>query len=158
MKLPASSGGAGHAIVGTLEQVALALAWSLPLGVMAAVFLNECRQMGIPVLVPDVNESVSDFSVGRDKEGKPSISFGMAAIRNVGSGVEASIVEIADLILDALDVQRPVERRGEPERHLDLVTVDEHVVDLQVAVREHRCPRPERGLGNPARPASSLTI
>ncbi len=28
-----------------------------------AVFLNECRQMGIEVLVPDVNESVSDFSV-----------------------------------------------------------------------------------------------
>ena len=40
---PASAGGAGHAIVGTLEQVALALAWSLPLGVMAAVFLNESR-------------------------------------------------------------------------------------------------------------------
>ena len=31
-----------------------------------AVFLNECRQMGIEVLVPDVNESVSDFSV-RDR-------------------------------------------------------------------------------------------
>ena len=28
-----------------------------------AVFLNECRQMGIAVLVPDVNESESDFSV-----------------------------------------------------------------------------------------------
>ena len=28
-----------------------------------AVFLNECRQMDIAVLVPDVNESVSDFSV-----------------------------------------------------------------------------------------------
>ena len=28
-----------------------------------AVFLNECRQLGIAVLVPDVNESVSDFSV-----------------------------------------------------------------------------------------------
>ena len=30
----------------------------------------------------------------------------------------------------------------------DLVAVDEHVRDLQVAVREHRCPRPERGLGD----------
>ncbi len=29
----------------------------------------------------------------------------------------------------------------------DLVTVDEDVVDLQVAVDEHRCPRPERSLG-----------
>src|SRR5207245_6005940 len=30
-----------------------------------AVFLNECRQLGINVLVPDVNESESDFSVRR---------------------------------------------------------------------------------------------
>ena len=40
---PASAGGASHAIVGTLEQVGLALIWSLPLGVLAAVFLNESR-------------------------------------------------------------------------------------------------------------------
>ena len=30
------------------------------------------------------------------------------------------------------------------------VTLDEHVGDLQVAVREHRSPRPERSLGDPA--------
>ncbi len=40
---PATAGGASHAIVGTLQQVALALLWSLPLGVLAAVFLNESR-------------------------------------------------------------------------------------------------------------------
>ena len=32
----------------------------------------------------------------------------------------------------------------------DLVTGDEDVVDLQVAVDEHRCPRPERSFGEPA--------
>ena len=32
----------------------------------------------------------------------------------------------------------------------DLVTSDEDVVDLQVTVDEHRCPRPERSLGEPA--------
>jgi phosphate transport system permease protein len=41
--LPATSGGAAHAIVGTIEQVGLALLWSLPLGLAAAVFLNESR-------------------------------------------------------------------------------------------------------------------
>jgi phosphate transport system permease protein len=41
--LPATAGGGAHAIVGTLEQVGLALAWSLPLGLLAAVFLNESR-------------------------------------------------------------------------------------------------------------------
>jgi DNA polymerase-3 subunit alpha len=52
-----------------------------------AVFLNECRQMDIQVLVPDVNESVSDFSV-RDGD----IRFGLSAVRNVGEGVVAHIV------------------------------------------------------------------
>src|SRR5690348_11923303 len=52
-----------------------------------AVFLNECRQMGIPVLVPDVNESDSDFVV---REG--AIRFGLSAVRNVGEGVVAQIV------------------------------------------------------------------
>ena len=41
--LPATAGGGAHAIVGTFEQVGLALLWSLPLGLAAAVFLNESR-------------------------------------------------------------------------------------------------------------------
>ncbi|GMU79148.1 MAG: DNA polymerase III subunit alpha [Acidimicrobiia bacterium] len=52
-----------------------------------AVFLNECRQMDIAVLVPDVNESESDFSVHGD-----AIRFGMSAVRNVGEGVVKLIV------------------------------------------------------------------
>jgi DNA polymerase-3 subunit alpha len=56
-----------------------------------AIFLNECRQRGISVLVPDVNESDSDFSV---YEGK--IRFGMSAVRNVGEGVVAQIVAARD--------------------------------------------------------------
>src|SRR4029078_11060950 len=56
-----------------------------------AVFLNECRQMGIEVLVPDFNESVSDFSV-RDRD----IRFGLSAVRNVGEGVVAHIVAARD--------------------------------------------------------------
>jgi DNA polymerase-3 subunit alpha len=43
--------------------------------------------MGIEVLVPDVNESVSDFSV-RDR----SVRFGLSAVRNVGEGVVVHIV------------------------------------------------------------------
>src|SRR5262249_59095359 len=52
-----------------------------------AVYLNECRQVGIPVLVPDVNESESDFAV---RDG--SIRFGMSAVRNVGEGLVQHIV------------------------------------------------------------------
>jgi DNA polymerase-3 subunit alpha len=53
-----------------------------------AIYLNECRQMGIEVLVPDVNESESDFTV---REGR--IRFGLSAIRNVGEGVVEKIAE-----------------------------------------------------------------
>jgi DNA polymerase-3 subunit alpha len=54
----------------------------------SAIYLNECRRMGIKVLPPDVNESVSNFaSVGAD------IRFGLGAIRNIGENVVAGIVE-----------------------------------------------------------------
>ncbi len=48
----------------------------------AAVYLNECRQMRVAVLVPDVNVSMSDFvSVAGDGsdgvEGTGSIPFGL---------------------------------------------------------------------------------
>ena len=53
----------------------------------AAVYLAECRRMGIKVLPPDVNESVARFgAVGSD------IRFGMAAVRNVGVNVVEAIV------------------------------------------------------------------
>ncbi|HEX6221494.1 MAG TPA: DNA polymerase III subunit alpha [Acidimicrobiia bacterium] len=53
-----------------------------------AIYLNECRQMGIEVLVPDVNESETDFTV---HDGR--IRFGLSAVRNVGEGVVDKIVE-----------------------------------------------------------------
>jgi len=53
-----------------------------------AVYLNECRSMGVRVIVPDVNASESDF-VARDG----AVPFGLSAIRNVGEGVVELIVE-----------------------------------------------------------------
>ncbi len=53
----------------------------------SALYLNECRRMGIKVLPPDVNASNAIFTpVGSD------IRFGMAAVRNVGTAVVDSIV------------------------------------------------------------------
>ena len=52
----------------------------------SALYLSECRRMGIKVLPPDVNESNAEYTPrGVD------IRFGLAAIRNVGEGVVASI-------------------------------------------------------------------
>ncbi len=53
----------------------------------SAIYLNECRRMGITVLPPDVNESALNFTpVGND------IRFGMGAIRNVGVNVVEAMV------------------------------------------------------------------
>lgn len=54
----------------------------------SAVYLNECRRMGIRVLPPDVNESEANFTpIGRD------IRFGLTAIRNVGVNVVRGLLE-----------------------------------------------------------------
>ncbi|WP_264991091.1 DNA polymerase III subunit alpha, partial [Mycobacterium kiyosense] len=53
----------------------------------AAVYLADCRRLGITVLPPDVNESVQNFaSVGND------IRFGLGAVRNVGANVVSSLI------------------------------------------------------------------
>jgi len=41
--MASSAGGGAHAVVGTIQQVGLALLFSLPLGLGAAIFLNESR-------------------------------------------------------------------------------------------------------------------
>ncbi len=52
-----------------------------------AIYLGECRRMGIQVLPPDVNESAANFTpVGTD------IRFGLTAVRNVGSNVVDGVV------------------------------------------------------------------
>lgn len=57
----------------------------------SALYLSECRRMGIKVLPPDVNESDAEYTPrGKD------IRFGLAAIRNVGEGVVASIKSARD--------------------------------------------------------------
>ncbi len=58
----------------------------------AAVYLNECRQRGIAVLVPDVNVSASDFIAVDRPDGSRDIAFGMSAVRNVGEGLVSLIV------------------------------------------------------------------
>jgi DNA polymerase III subunit alpha len=53
----------------------------------AAVYLADCRKLGITVLPPDVNESGLNFaSVGTD------IRYGLGAVRNVGANVVASLI------------------------------------------------------------------
>ncbi|MDT0678401.1 DNA polymerase III subunit alpha [Autumnicola musiva] len=52
-------------------------------------FMEECKRMKLNVLGPDVNESYYKFSVNKDN----AVRFGMGAIKGVGAGAVATIVE-----------------------------------------------------------------
>ncbi|GAT81468.1 DNA polymerase III subunit alpha [Streptomyces sp. F-3] len=55
----------------------------------SAVYLNECRRMGIRVLPPNVNDSEANFAA----QGDDVILFGLSAVRNVGTNVVESIIK-----------------------------------------------------------------
>ncbi|MGA9078112.1 MAG: DNA polymerase III subunit alpha [Acidimicrobiales bacterium] len=63
-----------------------------------AIYLGECRNLGIDVRVPDINESSSNFTArrGAGTRGPGVIVFGLSAVRNVGEGVVAQIVAERD--------------------------------------------------------------
>lgn len=52
-------------------------------------FMEECKRMKLNVLGPDVNESFYKFSVNKEN----AVRFGMGAVKGVGSGAVATIVE-----------------------------------------------------------------
>ncbi len=116
----------------------------------SAVYLNECRRMGIKVLPPDVNDSDFDFTPrGSD------IRFGLSAVRNVGANVVDSIIATRSSqgryssfmdFIDAVDAsvcnKRVVESLikagafdslGDSRR--GLVSIHEQVIDAAVEIK-----------------------
>ncbi|MDR0558838.1 MAG: DNA polymerase III subunit alpha [Prevotellaceae bacterium] len=80
-------------------------------------FMDECRRMGINVLGPDVNESYHKFTVNAAGD----IRFGLAAIKNVGSGaVENIIVERA---------KKPFENIYDFIERVDLASVNKRNIE-----------------------------
>ncbi len=53
-----------------------------------AGYIAECKELGIPVLKPDINQSLAHFSVEGD-----AIRFGLGAVKNVGLGLIRSMVQ-----------------------------------------------------------------
>ncbi|MGO9456835.1 MAG: DNA polymerase III subunit alpha [Acidimicrobiales bacterium] len=79
-----------------------------------AVYLAECRAIGIEVLVPDVNRSAAEFTPrpAPADGGAPGVVFGLAAVRNVGEGLVERIVaerEHAGPFADVYDFCRRVD-------------------------------------------------
>jgi len=51
-------------------------------------YINECRELKIKVMPPDVNESFEGFTISQNK-----LLFGLGAIKNVGSSAIETIIE-----------------------------------------------------------------
>jgi len=55
-------------------------------------YINECREMNIRVLPPDVNASEYTFTPVKDEKGD-AIRFGLGAVKNVGEGAVEAIIK-----------------------------------------------------------------
>src|SRR5262245_16187454 len=54
-----------------------------------AMYLGECRELGIPILPPDVNSSELAFTVVNE-----GVRFGLCAVKNVGEGAVLSMLAV----------------------------------------------------------------
>jgi DNA polymerase III subunit alpha len=82
-----------------------------------AVLINACKDMGINVLPPDVNESEAEFLIKEN-----SIRFGLAAVKNIGYGAIESIVQ-------ARKEHAPFRSLLDLCRYVDLRTVNKKVLE-----------------------------
>jgi DNA polymerase-3 subunit alpha len=102
-----------------------------------AVYLAECRTLGIEVRVPDVNTSASHF---RALDADKAIVFGLSAVRNVGEA-------IVDLIVAARESHGPFLDFYDFCRRVDPSALNKRAVESLVrAGAFDSCGHPRRGL------------
>jgi len=105
-----------------------------------AMYLGECRELGIPILQPDINSSELAFTVAKD-----GVRFGLCAVKNVGEGA----------ILSMLAVRRELGRIDSLHtlcEHADLRLVNKRVLESLIkagaldslASEQHRSVRDRR--------------
>jgi DNA polymerase III subunit alpha len=134
----------------------------------AAVYLADARAMGIKVLTPDVNRSVTDFAAVAPADvpsgvtlplGSPgAITFGLSAVRNVGEGLVTLMLADRDANGPFASFHDFVERVPEPvlnKRTVEslvkagafdslghprrgLLAVFEHIIDSTLVRRRER--------------------
>ncbi|MDD2921536.1 MAG: BglII/BstYI family type II restriction endonuclease, partial [Anaerolineales bacterium] len=85
-----------------------------------AFYIADARNMGVPVLAPDVNASEWDFSI-EEIDGKLNIRFGLSAVKNVNQGaIDAVIAGRKDgKFADLNDFARRVDLRSVGKRSLE---------------------------------------
>ncbi len=58
-----------------------------------AMYLGECRDLGVPILPPDINQSQYAFTVEKGEAGG-GVRFGLCAVKNVGEGAVLSMLAV----------------------------------------------------------------
>lgn len=86
-----------------------------------ALYVADCRRMGVPVEPPHINHSLWDFSIEDRPDGKAAIRFGLGAVKNVGQGpVEAILKGRGDTpFKDLNDLAKRVDLRQVGKRALE---------------------------------------
>jgi DNA polymerase-3 subunit alpha len=82
-----------------------------------AMYLGECRDLGVPILPPDINTSELAFTVGPE-----GVRFGLCAIKNVGEGAILSLIGVRK-------AQGPIESLYTLCEHADLRLVNKRVLE-----------------------------
>ena len=97
-----------------------------------ALYIAECREMGIEVLPPDVNNSGYDFTIEERPDGDLSIRFGLGAIKNVG---QSPVEEIILGRKDSSDrISRPFISLNDFVRRVDLRKVGKRPLECLIKV------------------------
>lgn len=80
-------------------------------------FMEECKRMGLKVLSPDVNESFYKFTVNEHGH----VRFGMGAVKGVGAGAVATIVENREneKYRSVFDLAKRIDLRAANKRSLE---------------------------------------
>jgi len=91
-----------------------------------AFYVSDARSMGVPVLPIDINASGWDFAI-EDVDAKPSIRFGLGAVKNVGQGA-------VELVLKERDQNGKFKDLNDFARRADLRAVGKRAIECLIKV------------------------
>lgn len=90
-----------------------------------AHYVSSCRQAGIQVLLPDVNQSLSDCTAERTEHGDIAVRFGLSAIKNVG-------VNAIDAILHDREAKGPYRSLADLYHRIDARALTRRVLECLI--------------------------
>jgi DNA polymerase-3 subunit alpha len=91
-----------------------------------ALYIGDCRRMGIALRGPDVNASGLDFEIESGSDGE-AIRYGLSAIKNVGEGAALAMLE-------ARRRDGPFREMGDLARRVDLRVVGKRALESLIRV------------------------